>query len=134
MTANTKKSKNQYRNALLAKAHIAKKELCLADELYRAIIFDEFGVKSAANLSNRELKQLIARFETKGFRPKNGPQDQAEALKERIGQELIGTDLTERRFRGLVRKVCNVDDVRFCRDVRQLKRLLAVLRGIIDGE
>ena len=120
------------RRALLAKAHIAKKDLCLDDALYRDILKAEFGVDSAAELSNRELEQLVARFEVKGWRAKSGSRTQVEALKERIGQELLHSEFTERRLRGLVRKICSVDDLRFCHDARRLKRLLAVIRRIND--
>jgi phage gp16-like protein len=127
------------RNALLAKAHIAKKELLHDDEaLYRGILRDEFGVGSAAELSGRELEQLVERFEADGWRPsaKRGtgePENrrgQVEALKERIGQELLHSLFTERRLRGLVKKICGVDDLRFARDAAQLKRLLAAITRI----
>jgi len=117
---------------LLAKVHIAKKDLCLDDALYRDILKIEFGVDSAAELSNDELEQLVVRFELKGFRAKSGSRTQVEALKERIGQELLHSEFTERRLRGLVRKICSVDDLRFCHDARRLKRLLAVIRRIND--
>lgn len=115
---------------MLAKVHIAKKDLCLDDALYRDILNIEFGVDSAAELSNRELEQLVAHFETKGWRAKTGSRTQVEALKERIGQELLHSEFTERRLRGLVRKICSVDDLRFCHDARRLKRLLAAIKRI----
>jgi len=120
------------RRALLAKVHIAKKDLCLDDALYRDILKTEFGVDSAKRLSNRELEQLVVRFETKGWRAKSGSRTQIEALKERIGQELLHSQFTERRLRGLVRKICRVDDLRFCHNARLLKRLLVVIRRIKD--
>ena len=132
--SNAKPKNTSLRRALLAKVHIAKKELGLDDDLYRIILSDEFGVESAKNLSNAELGQLINRFETKGWRPRTGTKSQVEALKERIGQEILYSNFTERRMRGLVRKICKVDDLRFCHDARALKRLLAALRGILDKE
>jgi phage gp16-like protein len=129
----TKQESEPRRRALLAKAHIAKKDLCLDDALYRDILKIEFGVDSAAELSNDELEQLVARFEAKGWRAKSGTRSQVEALKERIGQELLHSEFTERRLRGLVRKICSVDDLRFCHDARRLKRLLAAIRRINDG-
>ena len=46
---------------------------------------------------------------------------QVEALKERIGQEVLNSDLTELRLRGLVRKICGVDDLQWCGDAVRLK-------------
>jgi hypothetical protein len=118
------------RRALLAKVHIAKKELCLEEELYRGILRAEFGVDSAAQLSNGELERLVHHFELKGWRARSRAAQHVEALKERIGQELLHSQFTDRRLRGLVRKLCGVDDLRFCRDPRRLKRLLAAILRI----
>jgi len=125
------------RNALLAKIHIAKKELCLDDGLYREILWDEFGVETAADLSDAELGRLVERFEKKGWKSVGSRQSavgkgqsanrQAEALKERVGQAVVGTELTELRLRGLVRRICGVDDLKWCGDAVRLKRLLAAL-------
>jgi len=131
-----KLSKNSFqrdRQILLAKVHIAKKEVLHNDDaLYRKILKTEFGADSAADLCNRELEQLVIRFETKGWRAKSGTRTQIEALKERVGQELLHSQFTERRLRGLVRKICRVDDLRFCHDAGLLKRLLVVIRRIKD--
>lgn len=55
---------------LLAKIHIAKKELVLADEDYRAIIMRLFGKDSAGKLNYGEQEQLITHFKTLGWKPK----------------------------------------------------------------
>jgi hypothetical protein len=126
------------RNALLAKVHIAKKQVLHDDDaLYRGILRDEFGVGSAAELNNRELEQLVERIGGQGSGvgdQGSGTRSQVEALKERIGQELLHSLFTERRLRGLVRKICGVDDLRFCRDAGQLKRLLAAITRIARDE
>ena len=126
--------KRNIRNALLAKVHIAKKELGLDDELYRAILLDEFGVESAGDLTVGELGALVERFESRGWKPRavSGKHDggQVEALKERAGQLLLRTDLTPARFRKLLFKVCGVEDLRWAEDAHTLKRLLAILKTI----
>ena len=125
------------RRSLLAKVHIAKKDLNVDEALYRMILREEYGVESAKDLNNRELGQLVARFEEKGWEArttKNGPRttahDQCEALRERIGQELLQSKLTPERYRGLVKKICRVEDVKWCRNVDRLKKLVAVIRRI----
>lgn len=122
------------RPGLLAKIHIAKKELCLDDDLYRFILKDEFGAASAADLTEPELETLLRRFMSKGWTPKQGTDAQIAALQERIGQALLNSSLTPARLHGLTRKICGVDDPRWCRETRKLKRLLAALEHIIKKE
>ncbi len=55
---------------LLAKIHIAKKELVLADEDYRAILMRLFGKDSAAKLKHSQLNDLIEHFKVLGWKPK----------------------------------------------------------------
>ena len=142
----------KYRNALLAKIHIAIKALGISDDDYRLILAgEEFGVDSAAKLSDRGLSDLVGWFEERGWRPKVGggrqkPQTssaavlkpqaqrshQVDALKDRARQMALHTDLDMARWRGLVRKACGVDELEWCGDAVRLKRLLAMLKTITD--
>ena len=58
------------RNAMLAKVHIAKKELALDDDLYRETLALVTGKTSAAECSDAELGRVIAHFSNKGFHVK----------------------------------------------------------------
>jgi phage gp16-like protein len=60
------KSKGDWRRAMLAKVHIAKKDLGIDDEDYRDILQEQFGVRSAGALNDRELEQLVRWFQSKG--------------------------------------------------------------------
>jgi phage gp16-like protein len=128
------------RRALLAKIHIAIKDMGIDDELYRLILQEEFGAKSAAELGNRQLEQLVERFERKGWKPRRQSADdgrqqktgQADALKEKVGQILLHSDFDEVRLRGLVRKICGVDHLEWCGDAVRLKKLLAVIGRMMD--
>ncbi len=60
------------RRGLLAKVHIARKDLGLSEEEYRAILRELFGTGSAAQLSERQLGALVAHFLHRGWR---GPLD-----------------------------------------------------------
>jgi phage gp16-like protein len=129
------------RLGLLAKVHIAKKDLGLDETLYRLILRNEYGVESAKALSNKELANLVQRFESKGWVARTselvrgaGSREQAEALKERVGQELIDSALNEQRVRGLCKSICGVADLAWARDPRTLKRLLVVIRRIKEQE
>ncbi len=58
--------------ALLAKVHIAKKDLGLADENYRAILVRITGRESSRDCTERQLEQLLAEFRRLGWTPKKG--------------------------------------------------------------
>ena len=127
--------KPEQRRALLAKVHIAKKELGLDETVYRMILRDEFGVDSSGKLTIGELEQLVARFKRRGWqsRPSKGD-DQAFALREKTVGIMKDAGFSEKRSRGLVQKICGVSDLRFVQDPRKLKRLLKVLSKIREDE
>ncbi|MDI6755333.1 MAG: regulatory protein GemA [Thermodesulfobacteriota bacterium] len=58
---------------LLAKIHIAKKELGLDEETYREVLSSEFGVRSSKDLNNAKALKLIRFFREKGWVPKSKP-------------------------------------------------------------
>ena len=58
---------------LLAKIHIAKKELCLDEETYRGLLENMFRVASSKFLSNNQALKLIREFREKGWVPKTKP-------------------------------------------------------------
>lgn len=57
-------------SALLAKVHIAKKELGLDDPTYRAVLVRVTGHASAKDCSEAQLGQLLDEFKAKGWAPK----------------------------------------------------------------
>lgn len=127
-----KNSKNilDQRKGLLAKVHIAKRELGLDDAIYQSILYQGFGVTSAAKLANPELEHLIKHFESSGWVPRRrrgGKKTHLAALRERIQQMAREIPLTRERLRGLCRFVCSVDDPRWCTNPDKLSQLLAVL-------
>ena len=72
------------RNRLLARVHIAKKELGLDDEVYREIVCNRFEKHSAADLNMAELKQLINYFYNLGWgdkKPSGKPAQQSRNAK-----------------------------------------------------
>lgn len=63
------------RRSMLAKIHVAKKQLALADDDYRQIMMQETGHDSAGDCSEAELERVIGRLQAQGFKPlpKAGP-------------------------------------------------------------
>jgi len=58
--------------ALLAKVHIAKKELALQEESYRAILERVTGRTSSKDCSKRQLEAVLGEFKRLGWTPKAG--------------------------------------------------------------
>jgi phage gp16-like protein len=58
------------RRAVLAKVHIAKKEMRLVDADYRAILLRVTGQNSSAKCSEQQLVQLLEEFKRLGWKPK----------------------------------------------------------------
>jgi phage gp16-like protein len=58
---------------LLAKIHIAKKELGLEDSIYRDILYRKFRVGSSKSLSDSQALVLIRHFKDLGWSPKAKP-------------------------------------------------------------
>lgn len=56
--------------AVLGKIHIAKQQLGLEDDIYRAVLARVAGVRSAKELSDRQAGAVLAEFERLGWKPK----------------------------------------------------------------
>jgi phage gp16-like protein len=60
---------SQARRAMLAKVHLAKKQLAMVDDDYRALLSRVAGRASAGDCSIEELEAVLAEFTRLGFRP-----------------------------------------------------------------
>lgn len=69
MTAARATSPRRSANPLLAKVHLAKKELRLTDEHYRDVLELVTGQRTAAGLVAAQLVSVLKAFEAKGFKP-----------------------------------------------------------------
>lgn len=58
------------RSPMLAKVHIAKKELALAEDDYRALLVRITGKASSRDCSEGELDRLLSEFKRLGWKPK----------------------------------------------------------------
>lgn len=67
-TAKSSFAPDPQRRALIAKIHIAPKQLAMTDADYRAVLHRVTGKMSAADCNLDQLKALVAEFERKGFR------------------------------------------------------------------
>jgi len=74
--------------AQLAKIHIAKKELQLADDTYRDILALNFKAESAKELTDRQAEQLLDLFRARGWKPKKATST-APRAKRRDGNYIV---------------------------------------------
>lgn len=74
-----KRNGTQLRNAELAQIHIARAQLALDEDTYRAILWSVGRVKSAKDLDWTGRKQLLEHFKAKGWKP--APPKKAKAAK-----------------------------------------------------
>lgn len=74
------------RRLMIAKIHVAKKEMGLTEDDYRAMLITATGKASSANCSLSELRAMVEAMKAKGFKPKpssRGAADHPAAVKAR---------------------------------------------------
>lgn len=132
---------SQRRRAMLAKVHIAKKTLGLADDDYRQILLGVTTRTSASQCDDRELDTLIKHFESKGFsakaRPKGArPADHPAAKKARalwISLGMLGaiSDPSEHALEAFARRQLGCTQVAWA-DQGQIYKLVEALKAIAE--
>lgn len=123
------------RNVQLSKIHIAKKDLGLDDETYRALLARVAGVRSAKDLSPRQIGAVLAEFGRMGWESipaKNHGRKAPKAAPDR--EKLVGkieAFLAEAKRSwayadGMAMRMFKVERVEWC-DTDQLRRMIAAL-------
>jgi len=120
------------RKSLLAKIHIAKKQLGLSDDIYRGILAVRYGVESAKDLKISELIDLCRHFEKLGFKPrppKKRPSVASEReplIKKIVAQSHdLGVPIPE-YANGIAKKMFGIDYFAWCTP-DQLHKIVAAL-------
>jgi len=129
---------DRQRRGLLAKIHIAKKDMGLRDEEYEAML-TAFKVETAAVMTVPQLENMVKLLKYHGWKParrrkKISTADHLSALRRRcveIAQEIVNG---EKRLAGLAQSVCGVSSLTWCKETRKLERLLAILGKIKEEE
>ncbi|KZX94645.1 hypothetical protein A3718_00910 [Erythrobacter sp. HI0019] len=60
---------SQHRRSMLAKIHVAKKQLAMDEDDYRQLLFEQTGHGSAGDCTDAQLARVIERMKAIGFRP-----------------------------------------------------------------
>lgn len=112
------------RRALLAKVHLAKKDLALHEDSYRALLQRVTGTDSAGKCTDRQLADLLDEFRSLGWKPKRKagkrrPQLSAHgykalALWRSLYQLGEIPDASDRLLAGFVRRQTGKDALQWC--------------------
>ncbi len=119
------------RNQQLSKIHIAKKDLCLDDETYRALLSRVTGQSSAKDLSPLLVAKVLQEFKRLGWKPKHGrskPKPAADKAKlvGKIEAQLAEAGRPWEYGDGLAKRMYNVDRLEWL-DAEQLGGVVAAL-------
>lgn len=120
----------------LAKIHIAKAQLGLDDETYRALLARVAGVRSAKDLSPRQVGAVLREFERLGFQAKAAGKrtGRAKPKATQSRQALVGKIEAQLSEAGrpwayadaMAARMFQVERLEWC-DADQLRRLIAAL-------
>lgn len=118
------------RHKLLAQIHIGRKALGIADDAYRAILSETFGVLSASALSDKQCALVIAEFERRGWRRGRGERIEARGKDSpglRKARALLADAGRNAEYGdALAKRIARVDRLEWCSD-DQLRRVIAAL-------
>lgn len=126
----------QQRQGLLAKIHIAKKDMGLTDDQYEAMLAG-MKVTSAKDLTILQMEKLVQYLKHYGWKPSkikrktpDRENTRLDALRRRCVELAKEIENGERRLAGLAMTICGVSSLTWCRDINKLERLLAVIGKI----
>ncbi len=120
----------------LAQIHVAKKELCLDDETYRAMLWAIARVRSAADLDWEGRKRVLDHMKAKGWKNKSkrraAPAGNKKGLLGKIRALLInypGGAKTDAYADGVARHMFGVDRYTWCNEDQLYKIVQALSVG-----
>ena len=123
---------NDTRARELGMIHVAKKQLRLDDDAYRAMLWSVARVKSAADLDAAGREAVIAHLKARGWRATAGgkrrpkpPADRA-ALVAKVRALLIEAGRPDTYADGIARNMFTVERFEWC-EPDQLRRIVAAL-------
>lgn len=111
---------------VLAKIHIAKKDLGYSDDEYRSILQVRYGKDSAAKISQYQANDLINHFMSMGWKPKRGKSKKSSpryadpqlrkvvAMWITLHKEGVVRNGSHQALLGYVKRLTGVDDLKWC--------------------
>ena len=131
----TLKTADQLRKAELAQIHIAKVQLALDDDAYRAILVQVTGKTSSKDLTWQGRKALIDHFKKIGFkvkankagRPAPKVAGDRRALIAKIEAQLAEAGRPWAYADALAKRICKVERIDWCKP-EELEKIMVALR------
>ncbi|MBP9100499.1 MAG: regulatory protein GemA [Nitrosomonas sp.] len=124
------KTQDPTRKRQLAQIHIARKDLGLDEDTYRAMLMDVAGVESAADLTAKGRRDVLARFESRGWKNKKHRAPEVTAEKapyiRKIGALLADMKLSWNYAHGIAKQMFKKQRVQWC-EADQLRAVVAAL-------
>ena len=121
------------RKRQLAQIHIAKKELKLDDDTYRAVLMDVAGVTSSKDLTSKGRRDVLERFISKGWENKKQRRGKSpntarwkESLMSKIGALLADQKLSWSYANGIAKQMWGLEKIDWC-DEKQLRGIIVAL-------
>jgi len=122
------------RKAMMARIHIAKKELALDEETYRAMLLAATGQRSCADMHISDLYKVMEHLKQRGYKPKSRkfgkrpyPAKPNKALMSKVEALLADNGLHWNYAHAMAKRMFGVDKVDWL-DADQLWRLVAALQ------
>lgn len=124
-------------SAAARKIQIARRQLGMDDDTYRAMLMRTVGATTSKGLTPRQIGRVLAELERLGFQPTGPrkatagrqtaePAPERAALIGKIERQLAEAERTIAYADGLARRMFQVERVEWC-DPDQLRRLVAAL-------
>lgn len=124
---------NPSRNAELAKIHLAKKQLGLDDETYRAMLWTVARAHSAADLDLAGRRAVLEHLKGRGFKGKANhraarvkPADDREALIAKLQAQMREANVFSSYVDGMAKRMFGVEKFEWCTP-DQLHKLVAAM-------
>lgn len=126
----------QLRTAEMAQIHIAKKQLALDDDAYRAILLQVTGKSSSKDLTWQERKALLDHFKKCGFKINSKTAGRAAPVVANDRQAMVGKIealLAEAKYPwsyadALAKKICKVERIEWCLPFHLSKIIAALMK------
>lgn len=118
------------RKRQIAQIHIAKSDLGLDDDTYRAMLMDVAGVNSSTKLTAKQRAAVLERFEARGWKNKKHRAPAVTAEKapyvRKIGALLADMKLSWNYANGIAKQMFKKQRVQWC-EPEQLRAVVAAL-------
>lgn len=121
----------------LSAIHVAKKQLGLDDDTYRAVLRRVTGKSSTADMDDRERQRVVEHFRKEGFKPAAGKRRKLDGNYAPVLQALwigawnlgIVRDESDAALLAFVKRQTGIDHVRFLRDQDDAMKAIEALKG-----